>query len=177
MKKIHRNIVVDENPEDISADTLLDRIDRKILNILQHDNQITNIALAERVGISPPPCFRRVKRLRELGIIAKDVSLVDPFKVGHRLIVFVNITLEKQREDLLAHFERKMQEQKEVMQCYFVSGDTDYLLVVHVSDMNHYNEFARRVFANEANIKMFRSSFCLSRVKHDTHIQLDELTR
>jgi Lrp/AsnC family leucine-responsive transcriptional regulator len=174
MKKIHRNVIIEEIPDDLPSDTVLDRMDRKILNILQQDNQITNIALAEKVGLSPPPCFRRVKRLRELGIIAKDVSLVDPFKVGHRLIVFVNVTLEKQREDLLAHFERKMHEQTEVMQCYFVSGDTDYLLVIHVADMNHYNEFARRVFANEANIKMFRSSFCLSRVKHDTHIHLTE---
>jgi len=152
----------------------LDRIDRKILNILQKDNQITNIALAEQVGISAPPCFRRVKRLRELGIISKDVSLVDPFKVGPHLIVFANISLEKQREDLLAHFERKMLAQPEVMQCYFVSGDTDYLLIIHVADMNHYNDFARRVLSNEANIKMFRSSFCLNRIKHDTQIYLSE---
>jgi Lrp/AsnC family leucine-responsive transcriptional regulator len=174
MKKFHRSVVIADEPSGATLGAGLDRIDRKILNILQQDNQITNIALAEQVGISPPPCFRRVKRLRDLGIIAKDVSLVDPFKVGHRLMVFVNVTLEKQREDLLAHFERKMLEQQEVMQCYFVSGDTDYLMVIHVSDMNHYNEFARRVFANEANIKMFRSSFCLSRVKHDTHIYLTE---
>ncbi|KTD55555.1 AsnC family transcriptional regulator [Legionella santicrucis] len=152
----------------------LDKIDRKILNLLQKDNQITNLALAEKVGISAPPCFRRVKRLRDEGIIVKDVSLVDPFKAGRGLIVFANITLEKQREDLLAHFERKMAEQEEVKQCYFVSGETDYLLIIHVADMNHYNEFARRVFANEANIKMFRSSFCLNRTKYNTNIQFSE---
>lgn len=173
MKKEFRKAANEKQPE-LPPETLLDRTDRRILNILQQDNQITNLALADRVGISAPPCFRRVKRLRETGIISKDVSLVDPFRVGQRLIVFVNVTLEKQREDLLAHFERKMQEQLEVLQCYFVSGDTDYLLVIHVSDMNHYNDFARRVFANEPNIKMFRSSFCLSRVKHDTHLQLSE---
>jgi Lrp/AsnC family leucine-responsive transcriptional regulator len=173
MKKEYRhNLSSKEAP--LSPETLLDRTDRRILNILQQDNQITNLALADRVGLSAPPCFRRVKRLRDEGIIAKDVSLVDPFKVGQRLIVFVNISLEKQREDLLAHFERKMQEQSEVLQCYFVSGDTDYLLVIHVADMNHYNEFARRVLANEPNIKMFRSSFCLSRIKHNTHLQLAE---
>ncbi|MDR3490794.1 MAG: Lrp/AsnC family transcriptional regulator [Gammaproteobacteria bacterium] len=171
MKKTRSIINESENDESLLGNEL-DRIDRRILNILQQDNQITNLALAEKVGISAPPCFRRVKRLRELGIISKDVSLVDPFKVGQRLIIFVNITLEKQREDLLAHFERKMQEHPEIMQCYFISGDADYLLVVHVSDMNHYNEFARRVFASEANIKMFRSSFCLNRIKYDTHIQL-----
>lgn len=152
----------------------LDKIDRKILNLLQKDNQITNLALAEKVGISAPPCFRRVKRLRDEGIIVKDVSLVDPFKAGRGLIVFANITLEKQREDLLAHFERKMAEQEEVKQCYFVSGETDYLLIIHVADMNHYNEFARRVFANEANIKVFRSSFCLNRTKYNTNIHFSE---
>lgn len=152
----------------------LDKMDRKILNILQTDNQITNLELADQVGLSAPPCLRRVRRLREEGYIMKDVSLVDPFKVGQNLIIFVNITLEKQRDDLLAHFERKMLEQSEVMQCYFVSGDTDYLLVVNVVDMNHYNEFARRVFANEANIKIFRSSFCLNRVKHETKVTLSE---
>lgn len=152
----------------------LDEIDRKILNLLQENNQLTNIELAQKVGLSAPPCLRRVRDLREAGVIAQDVSLVDPFKVGQKLIVFVGITLEVQREDLLAHFERKVQEQDEVMQCYFVSGDTDYLLVVQVPDMSHYYEFARRVFANQPNIKMFRSSFCLNRVKYDTKIRLPE---
>jgi Lrp/AsnC family leucine-responsive transcriptional regulator len=157
-----------------SSNELLDKTDRRILNILQRDNQITNLALADKVGISAPPCFRRVKRLREEGIILNDVSLVDPFKVGRPLIVFVNITLEKQREDLLAHFERKMSNEPEIMQCYFVSGDTDYLLIIHVKDMSHYNEFARRVFANEPNIKKFRSSFCLNRTKYNTQVVLSE---
>ncbi len=155
-----------------SAGFTLDKIDKKILNILQINNQITNLELAEKVGISPPPCFRRVKRLRELGIITNDVSLVDPIKIGQCLIVFVSVTLEKQREDMLSYFERNMVEETEVVQCYFISGEIDYLLVVHVKDMNHYNEFARRVFVKEANIKMFRSSFCLSRVKYDTKVHL-----
>ncbi len=152
----------------------LDKTDRKILNILQSNNQITNQDLADKVGLSVPPCFRRVKRLREESIIVGDVSLVDPFKIGRPFIVFANITLEKQREDLLAHFERKMSQEPEVMQCYFVSGDTDYFLIIHVKDMNHYNEFARRVFANEPNIKKFRSSFCLNRTKYNTNIVLPE---
>jgi Lrp/AsnC family leucine-responsive transcriptional regulator len=163
-----------EVPEENFTGHELDKIDCKILNILQQDNQITNIALADKIGISAPPCFRRVKRLRDLGIINKDVALVDPFKIGRRNIVLVTITLEKQREDLLAHFERKMLEQPEVMQCYFVSGETDYILLVHVDDVNHYNNFVRKVFTSEANIRMFRSSFCLSRVKYNTHIPLTE---
>ncbi len=151
----------------------LDAIDRKILTLLQEDNQITNQDLASRVGISPPPCHRRVRRLREEGIIQRDVSLIDPVKVGRSMIVFASITLERQREDLLENFERKMTRCPEVMQCYFVSGDADYLVVVSVAGMDHYNEFARRVFANEPNIRMFRSSFCLSRVKYDTKIPVE----
>jgi Lrp/AsnC family transcriptional regulator, leucine-responsive regulatory protein len=169
-----KTLNIENMHKDSHSNAVLDRTDRKILNILQKNNQITNQELANTVGLSAPPCFKRVKRLREEGIIVNDVSLVDPFKIGRPLIVFVNITLEKQREDLLAHFERKMSLESEVMQCYFVSGDTDYLLIIHVKDMNHYNEFARRVFANEANIKKFRSSFCLNRTKYNTNIVLPE---
>lgn len=158
----------------VAKDNSLDKTDRKILNMLQEDNQITNIELAEKVGISPPSCFRRVKRLRESGIIAKDVSLIDPFKIGQSLVVFVSVTLEKQREDMLSHFERNILNATEVAQCYFISGEIDYLLVVHVRDMNHYHEFSRRVFVKEANIRMFRSSFCLKRVKYDTKVQIYE---
>ena len=114
-----RKNIPEISPEPAAA---LDAIDRKILALLQEDNQITNQALAEKVGISPPPCHRRVRRLREEGIIARDVSLVDPVKVGRSLIVFASITLERQREDLLENFERKMMRHPEVMQCYFVSG-------------------------------------------------------
>jgi Lrp/AsnC family leucine-responsive transcriptional regulator len=160
--------------ESPAASEPLDRIDRRILNILQEENQITNLELADRIGLSPPPCLRRVRRLRDEGYIARDVSLVDPFKVGQNLIVFVGVIVEKLREDLLIHFERKMLEHDEVLQCYFVSGNMDYLLVVNVVDMDHYNEFARKVLANELNIKSFNSSFCLSRIKYETKITLDE---
>lgn len=153
---------------------LLDRIDRRILNVLQENNQITNLELAARVGLSPPPCLRRVRRLREQGVIMREVALVDPAKVGRSLMVFTTVTLERQREDLLESFERRMLAQPEVMQCYFVSGDADYLVIVNVPDMVAYNAFARRVFANEPNIRMFRSSFALSVVKYDTKITFEE---
>ena len=155
-----------------SEPPLLDAIDRKILAILQRDNQITNLELASRVGLSPPPCLRRVRRLREQAIIEKDVALVDPLKVGQGLIAFVGVELDRQREDVLTSFERKISAEPQVQQCYFVSGEIDYLLVVTCADMESYNAFARRVLANEHNIKRFRTSFCLSRVKYDTAIPL-----
>jgi len=151
----------------------LDAIDRKILALLQQDNQITNLALADRVGLSPPPCLRRVRRLRELGVIERDVALVDPMKVGQDIIAFVGVELDRQREDVLTSFERKISAEPQVQQCYFVSGEIDYLLLVTCPNMESYNAFARRVLANEHNIKRFRTSFCLSRVKYATAIPLE----
>ncbi len=150
----------------------LDRIDLKILDILQEDNQVTNLDLAERVGLSPPPCLRRVRRLHELGVITGDVALVDPAKLGRTIIAFVGVELDRQREDVLASFERKIVAEPEVQQCYFVSGEVDYLLVVTCIDMPSYNDFARRVLANEHNIKRFRTSFNLARVKYETKLPL-----
>lgn len=155
------------------SDIQLDKTDRKILNILQKNNKITNLELANLVHLSPPPCLRRVRRLRSLGII-KDVAIIDPFKAGKMLTVFVSITLERQREDLLEVFEKKMLAHEEVKQCYFVSGDLDYILVVQMEDMNHYHAFSRRVFACEGNIRTYRSIFCLSQVKYDTSIHFSE---
>ena len=150
----------------------LDAIDRKILDALQEDNQITNLALAARVGLSPPPCLRRVRRLREAGVIAKDVAIVDPAMVGQTVIAFVGVELDRQREDVLASFERKIAAEPEVQQCYFVSGEIDYLLVVNCRDIESYNAFARRVLANEHNIRRFRTSFTLARIKYETKISL-----
>jgi Lrp/AsnC family leucine-responsive transcriptional regulator len=151
----------------------LDAIDRRILDVLQEDNQITNLALAEKVGLSPPACLKRVRRLREEAVIVRDVAIVDPARVGQSIVAFVGVELDRQREDVLAAFERKMAAEPEVQQCYFVSGEIDYLLVVTCTDMEAYNGFARRVLANEHNIKRFRTSFNLSRVKYETKLRLE----
>lgn len=151
-----------------------DKTDMKILNCLQKNNQLTNLELAKLVNLSPPPCLRRVRRLRELGVITSDVSIVDPFKVKQNLISFISISLEKQGEDFMGKFEREIIAHPEVKQCYFISGEVDYLLMVHVKDIAAYNEFVRRVLVNAPNIKSFKSSFCLTRIKFDTSIILSE---
>lgn len=152
----------------------LDRIDRKILNRLQRDAAIPNQDLADQVGLSPAPTSRRVKRLKEEGYIAREVALVDPARVGSTLIAFVSVELDRQREDVLRAFERHVSTQPEVQQCYFVTGETDYMLIVVCRDMDHYNQFVRQVLAQEHNIKRFRSSFNLQRIKFDTGIYLEE---
>ncbi len=155
----------------------LDRIDVKILNVLQSNNQVTNLELAEMVGISPPACLRRVRNLREEGVIKGDVSLVDPFQIGNNLVVYVVVTLERHREDLFEAFERKVMAAPEVTQCYFISGVGDYLVSFVARDQQHYHDIVWRLFASEPNIQTFRSSVALRKVKYETKIHLvpDEL--
>ena len=110
----------------------LDAADRRILDVLQADNQITNLALAAKIGLSPPACLKRVRRLRDDKVIVRDVAVLDPESVGRSIVAFVGVELDRQREDVLAAFERKIAAEPEVQQCYFVSGEIDYLLTVAV---------------------------------------------
>lgn len=152
----------------------LDKTDRKILQILQTNNQITNLELAERVNCSPPTCLRRVRRLRDEKVIMADVSLVDPTLVGKSLFVFIEVVLERQSEALQNEFETRMNKTPEVTQCYMVSGETDFLLVAQVADMKAYHSFVRRVLTNEPNIRNFRSHFAMNRSKFQTEIDLTD---
>lgn len=171
IKTPQRNLKSPSAPEPAEP---LDRIDRKILNRLQRDAAVPNQDLAAAVGLSPAPTSRRVRRLKEEGYIAREVALVDPARVGSTLIAFVSVELDRQREDVLRAFERHIAAQPEVQQCYFVTGETDYLLIVVCRDMDHYNDFVRSVLAQEHNIRRFRSSFNLQRIKFDTGIYLEE---
>lgn len=152
----------------------IDKTDRDILEILQQDASINNQDLASRVNLSPAPVSRRVKRLRDEGYIVKEVAIVDPERVGNSLIAFVAVELDRQREDVLTAFERRISEHREVQQCYFVSGESDYFLVITCRDMDHYNAFVRNVLSNEHNVKRFRTSFNLQRIKYDTSIYISE---
>ena len=108
----------------------LDRIDRHILNLLQRDNRITNAALAEKVGLSPPACLQRVKRLRASSLIRAEVALLEPKEVGHLLTMIMEVELERDRPDLYERFARSIRQAKEVTQCYQVTGEVDVVLVV-----------------------------------------------
>jgi Lrp/AsnC family transcriptional regulator, leucine-responsive regulatory protein len=151
----------------------LDASDLRLLSLLQRDNTLTNLELAEAASLSPPTCLRRVRRLRDEGIIVADVSIVDPFKLGRKIIVFVEITLERQQEEMQSAFEQKMQAEAEIMQCYMISGDSDFLVVAQVADMNAFHALIRRVFTGDPNVRNFRSIFALSRPKFQTAISLD----
>ena len=154
----------------------LDKVDRKILNLLQKDNQLPTRLLAAKVHISQPTCLRRIRDLRRVGIINADVAMVDPFSLGYGMLAFLEISLIGQSDEQMHAFETRMHKETEVMQCYFVSGDYDYFLVVHVIDMDAYYQFVRRVISGSGNVRHFQSRFPMKRAKFATSIAFDEKT-
>lgn len=152
----------------------LDKVDRKILNLLQKDNQIPTRILAAKVHVSQPTCLRRIRDLRAAGIITADVAMVDPFALGYGMLAFVEVSLTNQSDAQMHEFEARMNKEIEVSQCYFVSGDYDYFLVVHVIDMDAYYQFVRRVISGSGNVRHFQSRFPMKRAKFATRIAFDE---
>ena len=150
----------------------LDDLDRRILNILQVDASHTNAELAELVHISPPTCLRRVKQLRENGVIERQIAIVAPEKVGSRLSAIVEITLDVQAADRMAEFEHVVADEAAVLQCYRVSPGPDFVLVVQVADMPAYHALAHRLFTTHSNVRNVKAYFSTFRSKFETRIAL-----
>jgi len=150
----------------------LDAIDRRILAVLQDNARIANTELAGAVGLSPAPCLRRVRALEQGGVIRKHVSLVDPGAVGLPVSVFVSISLERQVEEALKRFERAILSRPEVMECYLMTGDADYLLRVVCADLAAYERFVLEHLARAPGVSSIRSSFALKQVKYSTALPL-----
>ena len=146
----------------------LDAIDRKILARLQEDARIANVELSEAVGLSPAPCLRRVRALEEQGVIRKHVTLLDPSAVGLPVSVFVNVSLERQVEKALQRFESAILTRPEVMECYLMTGDADYLLRVVCADLVAYERFLLDHLTQIPGVASIRSSFALKQVKYST---------
>nr|WP_295836208.1 Lrp/AsnC family transcriptional regulator [uncultured Azospirillum sp.] len=153
----------------------LDRIDRKILAVLQQDGRLPNNELAERVGLSPSPCLRRVKALEEAGVIARYVALVDPASVDLPVNIFVNVSLERQVEARLDGFEAAVMARPEVLECYLMTGDADYLLRVVVPDLASYERFLKEHLTRIPGVANIRSSFALKQVRYRTALPLEHL--
>ncbi|GAA2815679.1 AsnC family transcriptional regulator [Aminobacter aminovorans] len=150
----------------------LDELDRRILAVLQQDNRLSFAELAERVASSAASCVRRVRRLREEGVILADIALVDPGRAGKSLTAVVNIELEAERLDLVDAFKREMRAAPEVNQCYMVTGDADFVVMVTVEDIAAFEAFTRdRLYANP-NIRKFRSMIMLDRVKFEPRVAI-----
>ena len=148
----------------------LDEIDRRILGELQRNGRLTNQELAARVGVSPSPCWRRVRVLEEAGVIRGYAALVDSGALGLRVSVFINVTLERQEEKALTVFEGAVAEWPEVMECYLMTGDADYLLRVVVADLAAYERFLMQKLTKIPGIASIKSSFALRTVRYRTDL-------
>ncbi|WP_042444669.1 Lrp/AsnC family transcriptional regulator [Azospirillum sp. B510] len=155
-------------------DIELDRIDRKIIKLLQGNSQITNLELADAVAVSPPTCLRRVRRLREAGVITRDVAIVDPGKLGGHIQLIVSVELKGDDRVLMDAFEKTIHAQDCVMQCYLVTGSTDYVLVLCVRSMTEFEEFARTALYASPLVRRFITHTVISRVKYETRIPIDD---
>ena len=151
-----------------------DPVKRKILHVLQREGRLTNQELADRVGLSPSPCWRRVKELQEEGVIRRYAALLDPEKVGVGECVFTLVNLEMHNRDSLAAFEAAVKNRPEILECYAITGDADFLLKVHVPNIRAYDRLLNEVLFRIPGMKHVKSSFTLREVKYDTALPLPD---
>jgi Lrp/AsnC family leucine-responsive transcriptional regulator len=150
----------------------IDAVDRRILHRLQADAKITNAELARQVGLSPSPCLARVRALERAGVISRHVTLLDPLKVGLGVSVFIQVSLEQQVERALSVFQAAIAGYPEVMECYLMTGDADYLLRVVVADVPALERFILERLTKIRGVASIRSSFALKQVKYETALPL-----
>ena len=152
----------------------IDNFDRKILEIVQHSNRTTSDQIAEQVGLSPAAVQRRLKRMREQQVIQADISVVNPKSIGRPMTFVVQVSLERERADLMDAFKKEMKNNKAVQQCYYVTGSSDFILVVTAADMEGYDRFTRDSFFDNANIRSFQTNVVMDAVKVGLSLPLEE---
>jgi Lrp/AsnC family transcriptional regulator, leucine-responsive regulatory protein len=143
----------------------IDRIDARILEIVQKNNRHTSDEIGEKVGLSPAACQRRLRRLRDEGIIEADVSIVAPKAAGRPIQMLVLVTLERERADIIDRFKRSIRNTPEVVNGFYVTGDSDFVLYVSAKDMEDYERFTRSFFYENPDIKGFTTMVVMDRVK------------
>ena len=151
----------------------LDPTDIKILSHLQDDASLTNVELAKRVHLSPSPCLSRVKAMESAGVIQRYVALAQPQALGLDLNVFISISLKEQSKEALAKFEQRIAEHDEVMECYLMTGDSDYLIRVAIADMGSLEKFILEQLTPIPGVEKIRSSFALKQVRYKTALPLN----
>lgn len=150
----------------------IDDFDIKILRIVQENNQIPQREVSEMVGLSVPAVARRLQRLRAIGVIRKDIAVVDEGAVGRRLTIIVEVTTENERLDLLDEMKRRFAGCAQVRECYYVTGETDFILVMNVRDMDEYTALTRELFFEGGNVKSFRTCVAMEKVKANGPVAL-----
>jgi len=143
----------------------LDDFDRKILTIMQLSNRTTSEQIAEEIGLSAAAVQRRIKKMREHKVIQADISVIDQRAVDRPLTLLVQITLERERADLIDQFKKEMKQTAAVQQCYYVTGSADFMLIITAKDMQDYEAFTRKVFFSNRNIRSFMTNVVMDSVK------------
>jgi DNA-binding Lrp family transcriptional regulator len=155
---------------------VIDEVDIRLLNLLQADASMSNQDIAQRAHVSAPTALRRIKRLRELGVIERQVALLQPERLatalGHGLQALIEITLERQGDEYLDAFENRAVAEPAVQQCYRVSPGPDFILVVHSPDMPAHLALTQRLFTSDANVRNVKAFFSLKRAKFDPRVPL-----
>ena len=154
----------------------LDAVDLQLLTQLQRDASLSNLELAQRVNTSPPTCLRRIKRLRDAGLIEKQIAILQPERMadalGHGLTAIIEITLDRQDADALDQFEKRVAQDAGVQQCYRVSPGPDFVLVVHTAHMPAYQALTQRLFTSDANVRNVKAFFSVKRSKFGAELPL-----
>lgn len=143
----------------------MDEFDRRLLRMMQDSNLVPAHQVAHAIGLSASAVQRRIRRLRETGVIAADVSVIEPRSVGRPMTFVVEVEMERERGDLIDAFRRQMRASPEIQQCYYVTGEADFILIVTAADMADYERTTRQLFFDNPNVRRFRTSVVMDRVK------------
>ncbi len=149
---------------------VLDALDRKILHEVQLNNQLTAAQISEKIGLSPTSTQRRLNKLRRDKIIQGDVAIVSSAAVGRPLTMMIAVTLERERSDIIDHFKNAVRREPVVMSAYYVTGDTDFILIISARDMNEYETFTRNFLYDNPDIKGFKTTVVMDRIKASFYI-------
>lgn len=143
----------------------MDGKDLEILKLVQTDARFTAEAIGYEIGLSPPAVQKRLKKLRDTGVIEREIAVLSSKRLGREMTVIVQVMLERESRIHLDSFKRRMRDAPAVQQCYYATGEADFILVVIVADIKEYEEFTQEYFFDESNVRKFTSSIVMDRVK------------
>lgn len=143
----------------------MDDTDSKILRLFQSNARLTADAISEEIGLSAPAVQKRLKKLRDTGVIEREIAVLDPARIGREMTIIVEVILERENRAHLDAFKRRMREASCVQQCYYTTGEADFVLILLVRDIKEYETFTQTYFFDESNISRFKTSVVMDRVK------------
>ena len=158
----------------MSRRAILDDFDRKLLTLFQENTRLTADELGERVGLSASACHRRLKRLRNAGVIEAEIAVISPEAVGRSLTMIVEVSLEREHPHIVDAFKKSMRATPEVMQCYYVTGGADFIIILTARDMKSYERFTQRFFFDNPQVQRFRTFVVMYRTKVCLGVPMDD---